>query len=269
MNRSSNVTRQIYFFVLLATFALTSACAGSQKPLRASMAPMAVQEQAAAVQPRELTENHFKTDRTGNITEDDLKEILAAPVFLEDEARVGIVPVATAYELDEDLPLPEVPGALSAALESTGFFEVATEVSTDWPTDRSIAGLRELAARYRVKYLMLYRHRFVERERTNAWGWTYPTIVGIFAAPATTMEVAGVMEATLFDVRTGTILFTVHERVHDEMKTNIWQNDTKRRRMKERLLTEATDALTDEVTAKVRRLVAARPAAGSPNRLTP
>ncbi len=262
------MSRTTLLALLFALFAcLNVGCAASQAPLTASMEPMAVQ--AAAPAPKVLEDNHFKTDRTGNLTEDQLKEILEAPIFLEDETRVGIVPVATAYEVDEDIPLPEVPAAISSALESTGFFEVATEVSTDWPADGSIAGLRELAARYRVKYLMLYRHRFVDRERTNAWGWTYPTVVGIFAAPATTMEVAGVMEATLFDVRTGTIMFTVLERVHDEMNVNIWHNDTKRRRMKERMLTEATDALTDEVTAKVRRLVAARPMPSKPKALSP
>ncbi len=33
--------------------------------------------------------------------------------------------------------------------------------------------LRELAARYRSEYLLLYRHRFVDRSYTNAWGWLY------------------------------------------------------------------------------------------------
>ena len=34
-------------------------------------------------------------------------------------------------------------------------FEVATEMSTDWPADGGISGLRELAARYRAEYLLL------------------------------------------------------------------------------------------------------------------
>lgn len=257
---SHNAFHNVRIVLALVAFALLgSACGAAQSaPLRASMEPMAMAT-APEPPPRELTENHFATDRTGNLTEAELVEILEAPVFLEDRSRVGVVPVATAYEVDEDIPLPQVPSALGDALEKTGFFDVATEVATGWPTDGGVAGLRELAARYRVKYLMLYRHRFVERERVNAWGWTYPTVIGLVAAPATTMELAGVMEASLFDVRTGTILFTVQERVHDEMRTNIWHNGTKRRRMKERMLTDATKNLTDEVTSKVRRLVAARP----------
>ena len=237
----------------VAALSIATGCAAA--PMRAEMPPMAIAEQA----PQILDTNHFQQDRTGNLSETGLREILDAPVFLEDDTRVGIVPVTTAYDVDEELPLATVPHALSDAMEKTGFFEVTTEVSTDWPADGSVAGLRELAARYRSKYLLLYRHRFVDDSRLNAWAWTYPTIVGIFAAPAQTVEVAGVLEATLFDVRTGTILFTVYERVHDEQDLNIWNNDHKRREIKEQLLSKASGNLSASVTSKIRRLVAARP----------
>lgn len=221
------------------------------------MEPVRVQQQAApSAQP--LENNYFASDRTGNLSEEQLRKILDAPVFLEDKARVGIVPVATAYELDGDIPLVKVPHALSDALESTGYFEVTTEVSTDWPSTRSIAGLRELAARYRVKYLLLYRHRFVDRARPNAWSLSWLTLVGGMMTPARTLEAAGVMEASLFDVRTGTILFTVFERVDGAEKVTIWQNDRKRRTLKEGLLAEGTRALADQVVHKVQGLAVAR-----------
>lgn len=242
-------------WILLALLALGTGCAAAPK-LEATMAPMAIQEQA---QPQVLTENHFRQDKTGNLTEEQLREILESPVFLEEDTRLGIVPVATAYEADTDLPLTSVPSNLSGALEKTGFFDVTTEVSTDWPKDHSVAGLRELAARYRAKYLLLYRHRFVDETRTNAWGWTYPTIIGALATPSKTYEVAGVMEATLFDPRTGTILFTAYERVHAQETLNIWHPEHKRQEIKKALLEEATDKLSKTVTGKVRRLVAARP----------
>ena len=216
--------------------------------------------QLPAAQPRVLEDNHFKTDRSGNLTEAQLREILDAPVFLEEETRLGIVPVATAYEVDNELPVSSIPHSLSDAIEGTGFFEVTTEVSTDWPKDRSVAGLRELAARYRVKYLLLYRHRFEDARRLNPWGWSYLTVIGAFVAPARTFEAAGVMEATLFDVRTGTILFTVYERVHGQTRMNVWHNDVKRRDLKAQLLEEGAGLLADQVTAKIRRLVAANPA---------
>ncbi len=231
------------------------ACASSARPLRAEMPAMAIQQ--APVAP--LNDNYFKSDKTGNLSEAELKHILEAPVFLEEDTRLGIVPVTTAYDVDEEVPLAVVPHQLSQSLEKTGLFNVTTEVSTDWPADGSVAGLRELAARYRSKYLLLYRHRFVDRSHTNGWAWTYPTIVGIFAAPASTVEIAGVMEATLFDVRSGTILFTAFERVYTEEQLNIWNNDYKRRKIKERLLKQATDKLAKTMNGKVRRLAAANP----------
>ena len=222
--------------------------------------------QAAVVQPAPppLQDNHFRSDRTGNLTEDQLKAILDAPLFLEQDARLGIVPVATAYEVDPELPVAIVPHMLGRALEDTGFFEITTEISTDWPSDRSVAGLRELAARYRAKYLLLYRHRFIEQSWTNAWGWAYLTGVGAIFAPGRSVETAGVLEATLFDARTGTLLFTVYERVHQERAMTLWNNDVKRRAIKGQLLTQAADKLSAQVSHKVRRLVAARHAPASP-----
>lgn len=226
---------------------------------RAPLSPRFAQQIAQAPPAAPLQDNHFRSDRTGNLTESQLKEILDAPIFLEEETRLGIVPVATAYEADRDLPLTSVPHELGQSLEKTGFFEITTEVSTDWPKDHSVAGLRELAARYRAKYLLLYRHRFVERDWTNGWGWAYLTGVGALFVPANTVETAGVLEATLFDVRTGTILFTVYERVHNVSDLNVWNNEEKRRNIKTKLLSKASDQLSEKVTHKVRRLVAARP----------
>jgi hypothetical protein len=237
---------------LLAALGLLAAgCAASSQSRS-----VAESAESAGKPKRKLTRNHFKRDRSGQLTEAQLNQILEAPIDIEEGSRLGVVPVRNDYRLDGEVPLTRVPRRLSESLEETGYFEVATEVGTQWPTTGSIAGLRELAARYRSKYLLLYRHRFVKRSRTNAWGWTYPTIVGLFSMPGKTVEVSGVLEATLFDVRTGTILFTVYERVHDQRKMNIWHNRHKRRAMKRKMLDDGTDALSSKVTDKVGRLVA-------------
>lgn len=246
-------TRRALALGVIAAIVATG-CSASKPLAQPELAPMEL-----PTQPKVVKENHFKSDRTGNLTEDELQALLDSPVFLEEETRLGIVPVATAYEPDQDVPLTSVPHTLSAALEATGFFEITTEVSTDWPRDRSIAGLRELAARYRAKYLLLYRHRFVERDRANGWGWTYPTVVGALATPSRTFEASGVMEATLFDVRTGTILFTVYERVEGSRRMNVWNRELKKREFKEAMLEDGSALLADRVTEKVRRLVAANP----------
>lgn len=240
-------------FSMLTLFACLGGAAGC-----ASSSPQADFESAAvpskSAEKKDLRRNHFKSDKTGNISEHELREMLSAPIDLEQGARVGVVPVASGYAVDREVPMETVPKTLGSAIEETGFFEVATEVATDWPKDRSVAGLRELAARYRSRYLVLYRHRFVTRSRVNGWGWTYPTVVGLFAMPGKTVEVAGVLEATFFDVQNGSVLFTAYERVRRQRKMNIWHNEHKRREMKSSMMEEASDALSDDVTAKVRRL---------------
>src|SRR5688500_19801965 len=44
--------------------------------------------------------------------------------------------------------------------------------------------------------ILLYRHRFVDQWYVNGWAWTWPTLIGVFAAPAHTLDSAGVLEAT-------------------------------------------------------------------------
>ncbi|MFB6352266.1 MAG: hypothetical protein ABEN55_19740, partial [Bradymonadaceae bacterium] len=102
-------------------------------------------------------------------------------------------------------------------------------------------------------------HRFVTRSRVNGWGWTFPTVVGLVATPGKTVEVAGVLEATFFDVQNGSVLFTAYERVRRERTMNIWHNKHKRREMKNGMLEEASDGLSQDVTAKVRRLASQDP----------
>lgn len=240
-----------YASLLMGVALSLGACASNAKSQRVEM-------KSAAVQPEKkegVDRNHFRRDKSGNLSEHELREMLDEPIHLETGSRVGIVPVRSNYEVDSDLPLEEVPRSIGTSLEESGYFDVATEVATDWPRDRSIAGLRELAARYRSRYLVLYRHRFETRSRVNGWGWTYPTVVGLFAVPGTTVDVAGVLEATFFDVQNGSILFTAYERVRRERKMNIWQNRHKRREMKSAMLEEASDELSETVTSKVRRLV--------------
>ena len=80
---------------------------------------------------QQVKDDRFKRDGAGSISEEDLHKLLASPAFLEEKARLGVVPVASGYEPDGELPLPPVPGELVKALENSGLFELATEVSTD------------------------------------------------------------------------------------------------------------------------------------------
>lgn len=243
--------------------AMTSACAHGSASMP-ELAPLVFESTGAPA----LQENHFARDKVSGLGEAELKAILAAPVFLEEGARLGVVPVASRYELDSEVPQEATPAQVSDALESSGLFELTTEVSTDWPTDRGLPGLRELAGRYRVEYLLLYRQRFNEAERANGWAALYPTIIGLFAAPGQTVEEAGVLEATLFDVKTGTILFTVHERVRGDVSATVPLSGRRGEELRQKLLAEAAPKLAQQVVSKCRRLAAARPLSESAPKLS-
>lgn len=244
---------RLFFAALLASFFAGCAHRSAAMP---SMAPMVFE---GAVSQPVLVENHFGRDKVGGLGESELRAILSSPVFLEEGARIGIVPVAQRYELDGEVPQEATPAEVSDTLEQSGLFELTTEVSTDWPTDKGVAGLRELAGRYRTEYLLLYRHRFNEETHSNGWAALYPTLLGIFLAPGQTVEEAGVLEATLFDVKTGTLLFTVHERVRGQVNTTPPLSGRRGAELRKKLLAEAAPKLAQQVVAKCRRLAAARP----------
>jgi hypothetical protein len=265
LTRGTSTRRPSSLLLYMALLSLLggTGCA-AHKALAPEMAPMAFTagdaQEAVPASPPILTENRFSRDASGSISEEALREVLASPVFLEEKARVGIVPVQGSYALDMDVPLSAVTAALADALDSSGEFELASEVSTDFPVDRGISGLRELAARYRCDYLLIYRHRFVDDSYMNPVAWGYLTVLGALFLPGHTIESAGVLEATLFDVKTGTLLFTVNERVHDQQSVNMWHPRLKTQWMKRKLLETATQKLADQVVGKIRRLVVARPA---------
>ncbi len=243
----------------LLVFVPITACAAAREEVRmpalfgAEAAPAAAPEA-----PKLLEVNHFNRDSMGTLSEADLRNILQAPVFLEEKSRLGIVPVSDGYGANGEIPVVGVPGALAKTLDDTGQFEIVSEVSTDFPATGSIAGLRELAARYRCDYLLLYRHRFVDRVYASGWAWTWATLVGQMIAPANVLEAEGVLEATLFDVKTGTILFTTFERVKDKKEENVLDTERKQKELREKLLADATKSIGKSVVDQIGRLAAAR-----------
>jgi hypothetical protein len=239
--------RRVVFAVLLSSCSLMRAEAPTLAPLVAE-----------AVEAPALTENHFSRDRL-SVGEAQLKEILAAPVFLEEHSRIGVIPVQAGYTPQDAAPLEAAPATLSNSLDASGLFELSSEVSTDWPVTSGIAGLRELGARYRAEYLLLYRQRFNDVTHANGWAVGYPTLLGLFFLPGTTVETAGVLEATLFDVKTGTILFTINERARAEGQAAPPAVAEKTRALHRALLDEAAQKLAERVVEKCHQLVASRP----------
>lgn len=226
----------------------------------AELPPLVFTSSDESRSPAVLKDDHFARDQIGGVTEDHLKEILAAPVFLEEGARLGVVPVAVRYVPDEAVPTVAVPAELVGALEDSGMFEMASEISTEWPTDRGLPGLRELAARYRSEYLLLYRHRFVEEVNHNGWAAGYATVIGALFFPGQQLDTNGVLEATLYDVKTGTLLFTVNERIAASDSAAPTTQARRSSELQKKLLAEAAPKLAERVVSKCRRLAASRPA---------
>jgi hypothetical protein len=229
--------------------ALASGCSAMHQPLaEPTLGP--------SLERPPLEADHFLRDRS-SVTEEALRQILDAPIGLDPGQRVGVVTVTSGYGPDCSLPLSSVTAELTRAIEGAGLFQATSEVSADWPSDSGLAGLRELAARYRSGYLLLYRQRFATQSYANNWAWLYPTVLGAIVAPSRTLETAGVLEASLFDVRTGTILFTVFERTQGSADETPWNSDRKMQLLQQRLLDQAATKLAEQVVAKTRRVSAA------------
>lgn len=243
--------------LVLVSLVILSGCASSRAAMPA-LAPFPLAAQATV-----LEDNHFARDRMG-VGEPELRQILAAPVFLEEHARIGVLPVRTAYAPDDGVPVEAAPATLTDALDGSGLFDLASEISTEWPTTSGTAGLRELAARYRTEYVLLYRHRFADATRANGFAAGFVTLIGALFLPGTTIESAGVLEATLFDVKTGTILFTVHERVRREAISPPPAVEAQLAVMHRDMLKDAAKKLSEQVLLRCQRLVATRPANGAP-----
>ena len=243
----------------LVVIALVSTGCASSRPAMPSLEAFSMAALPAPV----LEDNHFARDRMG-VGETELRQILAAPVFLEEHARIGVLPVRTGYAPDDGVPVESAPATLTDALDGSGLFDLASEISTEWPTTSGTAGLRELAARYRTEYVLLYRHRFADVTRPNGFAAGFFTILGAFILPGTTIDSAGVLEATLFDVKTGTILFTVHERIRSEAISLPLGVEGKTALMHREMVKDAAKKLSEQVLLRCQRLIATRPSTGAP-----
>jgi hypothetical protein len=205
-----------------------------------------------------LVDDYFTRDRSAQLSESELREVLRSPVFLEENARVGVLPISPGFVPGTQLPRESIPAALATALEESGLVEFTTEIAPDWPTDHGLAGLRELAARYRCDYLLLYRHRFDDQRRPNGWAALYVTLLPLFFVPGNSLETHGVLEASLFDVKTGTVLFTEAERVRGEDLATLPGTERTAELLQRSLLEKGVPKLAERVVGRLQRLVAVR-----------
>jgi hypothetical protein len=245
----------------LAPLLLCLACGGAR-----------YQSARLAPAPAPVDRSLFARDPGGQLGEEALQRLLAAPVELVLPARVGVLPIVTAEDWRGPSPdWKRVPagvapfaralrglgpcgtqGASAACPESP--FGVVTEMLPIPSGALGMEALREAAARYALRYLLLYREGVRRRERANGWAAGYATLVGMLFLPGQTLEVDGYLEASLFDVKTGLLLFTVRRSVAVTRKSNLFYTGTKLEKMQDQLAVRFAPELAADVRGDVARL---------------
>lgn len=251
--------------------AVSSAVIGCGSSAPAPMTPPQTEARAAAAAPMPAPIDHsmFSKDASGALSEADLQKILEAPLDLELPARVGVVPLAAAYDPEGKVSLATRATAardLARGLSGNPYFSHVSDVSTEIPNTGGLEGLRIIAARYRMRYLILYTERFQDETHLNNWAWLYPTIIGMFAAPGVTVKSSGILQADLFDVRTGTILFTAMQPFSVDENEQMIGAARAHRELQGKAASEAAKLLSKQVSKQVNQLVAAADDAGKNER---
>jgi hypothetical protein len=230
------------------------ACAASAARMPSAAMPTA-QMVGAEEAPAPLDRSLFARTPQGALDEDSLQKVLAAPLELDLPARIGVMPIVAPADWRGPSPDHAIPAALAPFCRALLGDEHFTLVSELMPIPSGALGmeaLRELAARYRLRYVVLYREILHRQMRSNAWTWGYLTVLGALFLPGETLTVEGVVEASLLDVKTGLLLFTVREPIFVSRTANVWHNDDKIVALERR----ATVAAAPRLAAEVRRATA-------------
>ena len=246
-----SLSRSLPLLILMTTLA---AC-GAQK-MRMASAPMAASEAMPMPAPPPLDRSLFARDPQGQLTEEALQKILAAPIELDLPARVGVVPVLTATDWRGPNPDYLVPAGVApfvTRLRGSEPFTLVTEVMAIPSGALGMEALREIAARYQLRYVLLYREVIKQERRLNKTAWGYATGLGALMLPGQDHQVYGFIEASLFDVKTGLLLFTTRRAVNGVRRSNVWHQDHKLEQLRAALLSKFAPSLADDVKADLYR----------------
>ena len=249
----SSLSRTFAALALLVTPLLGGCAASGPEMSRGAMAAP-----AAPAQPV-LSKSLFARDPSGSITEDDLQKVLSTGIDIAFPARVGVLPLEKPFDPSGKVSVATRSVAskdLARALVKFPQFSQVSDVSTDLQTVGGIEGLRTIAARYRLRYLVLYSEHFEDDTHVNAWGILYPTIIGIFVTPSVTVASHGIAEADLIDVRTGTILASSIEPLEVDSNQLVVGAARKHRKLQKGAAEGAAAELAQDLTSQVRGLLA-------------
>ena len=215
----------------------------------------------APAAPPPLDRSVFARDPSGQLSEDALQKILAAPIELDLPSRVGVLPIITATDwrgLSPDYErVPPGVAPLVRQLRKDPAFSLVTEMMPIPSGALGMEALREVSARYRLRYVILYREVLAKHAHHGAWAWIYATGVGALVAPGREHEVYGYIEATMFDVKTGLLMFTTRRAVMASEETNEWHADDKLARLAAQTTAKFAPDLAIDVLSDVRRFAAA------------
>ncbi len=214
----------------------------------ASMAPAA---------PPPLDRSVFARDPNGQLSEDMLQKILASQIELDLPSRVGVLPIITATDWRGPSPdFDRVPAGVSplvTRLRKDAAFSLVTEMMPIPSGALGMEALRESAARYRLRYIVLYREVLAKKNHLNAWAWGYMTGVGALFLPGKQNEVYGYIEATMFDVKTGLLMFTTRRSLYATASSNEWRDSDKLAQLASNTVSKYSPDLAVDFLLDVRR----------------
>jgi hypothetical protein len=244
--------------LLVVVCVVIGAGCGAQKSRMASAAmPMA----APAASPPPLDRSLFARDPHGQLSEDALQKILAAPIELDLPSRVGVLPILTAADWRGPSPdfqhVPAGVAPLVARLRKDAAFSLVTEMMPIPSGALGMEALREAAARYRLRYIILYREVLARKHHLNPWAWGYATVVGALFLPGKQHEVYGYVEATMFDVKTGLLMFTTRRSIEASERSNEWRTQDKLAMLAARAVSRFAPDLATDFLTDVRRFASA------------
>jgi hypothetical protein len=247
----------------LTALVLIVCVAGCAAKMHVASAPMAAgaAQMAAPAAPPPLDHSVFARDPNGQLSEEALQKILGSPIELDLPSRVGVLPIITASDWRGPSPdyerVPPGVAPLVKGLRRDPAFSLVTEMMPIPSGALGMEALREVSARYRLRYVILYREVIAKKAHHGAWAWMYVTGVGALFAPGREQEVYGYIEATMFDVKTGLLMFTTRRAVMGSEQTNEWHSDDKLARLASLTTSKAAPELATDVLSDVRRFAAA------------
>src|SRR5690606_5272872 len=176
-------------------------------------------------------------------------------------SRVGILPIITATDWRGPSPdydhVPAGVPALVKRLRKDAAFSLVTEMMPIPSGALGMEALREIAARYRLRYVILYREVLAKRGHLNSWAWGYATLVGALFLPGQRQEVHGYIEASMFDVKTGLLMFTTRRAIQAAQSTNQWHKQAKLDKLAALATSKFAPELAADVLSDLRRFAAA------------